>query len=702
MLWETDQNQTFFSKGPDVSSSPMTGTEQAFQEKIAPLQDFFDFSPVGFMSLDPKGRILDANLALSTLLERDPYRLFHRSFYDFVLREDRDILYLHLRKLFKPAPPTPCELRIQRAPNDVHHLLMKSILVSDPKRGVIALSALTDVTDRVQAEETFQRMAETSMDIISLMNSHGRVIYCSRAVETELGYPPQTVVGNPFETFIAASERNLVRKLFKRVLAGRKVENLELHLLSMDGTLVPFEINARANIHHRSAEGVLVFCVARNITARKKSRDELEKSHREKSETLALLEAISKATPIGLGFWDKELRFVWLNQALADFNGLPLEAHLGRKVSEIVPNIEGIANIESQWHRVIESGEPVVDVEIHAETAAYPGEKRYWLENWYPVRLGEETIGIAATVMDITERKQMQEALQRAREQLERKVEERTKELVRTNETLNEEISKRERFEKELKLSTEKILKESTRRKVLATRLVNTIEADRREMGMYLHDQIGQTLTTVKMRLELAREGAEKRDTTVTDELRKIEDALSDILRQMKTVSRQMRPDMLETLGLVPALSALIEAFEQWVPFKIHFHRGTFMGEIDPKASLALYRITQEALTNVAKHAGATEAFVNLIQKENVILLTLEDNGNGFDAEAIDIRTRGHGPLGLLIIRERAELAGGQLSIDSKIGKGTLLAVEIPFHSQNTGTQREAADGREKDQSEQS
>ena len=219
--------------------------------------------------------------------------------------------------------PAPCEIRIQKAPHHVRHFLMKSILVSDARKGVIGLSALMDVTDRVQAEETFQRMAETSVDIISLMNARGRVVYCSRAVEHQLGYPPRTVVDKPFETYIVASERDIVRKLFKGVLAGQKIENLELHLLSVDGTPVPFEINARANMLHRSAEDVLIVCVARNITAHKVYREELEKSHREKSEALALLDAIFDSAPIGLGFWDRELRFVRLNKALADFNGLP-------------------------------------------------------------------------------------------------------------------------------------------------------------------------------------------------------------------------------------------------------------------------------------------------------------------------------------------------------------------------------------------
>ncbi len=198
---------------------------------------------------------------------------------------------------------------------------------------------------------------------------------------------------------------------------------------------------------------------------------------------------------------------------------------------------------------------------------------------------------------------------------------------------------------------------------------------------MYLHDQIGQTLTTVKMRLEGVRKGAEGTNPTVAHELEKTEEALSDIMRQVKTMSRQMRPDMLENLGLVPALSALVGAFEQWVSFKIHLHCGDFKEDPNPNAALGLYRITQEALNNVAKHAEAKEVFVNLIQKENNILLTVEDDGAGFDGEAIDVQSGGQGPLGLLIMRERAELAGGYLTLDSKIGKGTLLSVEIPNRS---------------------
>ncbi|MCF8128086.1 MAG: PAS domain-containing protein, partial [Deltaproteobacteria bacterium] len=617
----------------------MTGADQAFQERIVLLQEFFDFSPVGFMSLDSKGRILDANLALSTLLEKDPYRLMHRSLYDFVLREDRDILYLHLRKLFKPAPPPPCEIRIRRAPDDMRHLLMKSTLVSDPKRSVIGLSVLMDVTDRVQAQGTFQRIADTSVDIIALMNSRGRIMYCSRSVEVELGYQPQAVVDNPLETFIDPAERNLLQSLLKQVLAGGKAENLELHLLNMEGAYVPFEINAQAYMPHRNAEGAVICCVARNIAARKKFRDQLLKNHREKSEALALLDAIFDAAPVGLGFWDRDLRFVRLNQALADINGLAAEAHLGRKVSEILPDLESVANVESQWRRIIKNGEPVENVEICTETPAAPGEKRYWLDNWFPVRIGKETIGLAATVMDITDRKRMEEALHHAGKELEKKVEKRTRDLTGANEALKKEISKREQYEKELTLSTEKILKESARRKVLAARLVSSVEADRRDMGMYLHDEIGQTLTTVKMRLERIRQGAERTHPPVAHELEETEEALSNILRQVKTMARQMRPDILETLGLAPALGALVETFEKWASFKIYLHRGDLKEDPSPDAALALYRIAQEALTNIAKHADAKEVFIDLIQKEKTILLTLEDDGAGFEGEAIDVRT---------------------------------------------------------------
>jgi PAS domain S-box-containing protein len=134
-------------------------------------------------------------------------------------------------------------------------------------------------------------------------------------------------------------------------------------------------------------------------------------AHRQIEEAHALLDTIFTSAPIGLGFWDRELRFTRLNPALAEMNGLPVEAHLGKTPGEVLPNLVDLQQVMETWRQVIETGQPLLNVEINGETPARPGEPRTWLESWYPVKVGQEIIGVGAVVQEITERKRMEEQL---------------------------------------------------------------------------------------------------------------------------------------------------------------------------------------------------------------------------------------------------------------------------------------------------
>ncbi len=135
-------------------------------------------------------------------------------------------------------------------------------------------------------------------------------------------------------------------------------------------------------------------------------------------ESCALLDALFKSAPIGMGIWDKDLRYVFLNRALAEMNGMTIGQHLGKRPDEILPDVDGIRDHMETWRRIIKTGEPVFNVEVSGSTPASTGEKRYWLENWYPVTVGNETIGLAATVVDITDRKRMEYELRESAERL--------------------------------------------------------------------------------------------------------------------------------------------------------------------------------------------------------------------------------------------------------------------------------------------
>jgi PAS domain S-box-containing protein len=126
----------------------------------------------------------------------------------------------------------------------------------------------------------------------------------------------------------------------------------------------------------------------------------------EDREATAVLDAVLEAAPIGIGFWDRRLRFRKLNARLAEINGVAPEASLGKRPDELFPELEGLEQVLESWRKILQTGRPVLDVEIRGKTHANPDEERVWLEDFFPVRLGGEIIGIGGIVEDITERKQ--------------------------------------------------------------------------------------------------------------------------------------------------------------------------------------------------------------------------------------------------------------------------------------------------------
>jgi PAS domain S-box-containing protein len=274
-------------------------------------------------------------------------------------------------------------------------------------------------------------------------------------------------------------------------------------------------------------------------------------------------------------------------------------------------------------------------------------------------------------IVDITGLKQMEEEIRKARDEREFRVREHTAEL-------EVEIEKRKKFEEGLKASTKKIIEEHEQRKYLARRLVDLLEKDRRDVAMMLHDEIGQILASIKMDLEGLETQLE--GSPALERLTKAKDKTLEILRIIRNISSELRPTPLETLGLIPSVRSLVEKTEEYASFHVRFYTKGISDRLGSEKEIALYRIVQEALTNAAKHSGADEVFVNLIRRDAEIVLTVEDNGKGFDYDRVGkIPQSTDSPLGITIMRERATQFGGSFRIESQPGKGTQVMVEIPI-----------------------
>jgi signal transduction histidine kinase len=207
----------------------------------------------------------------------------------------------------------------------------------------------------------------------------------------------------------------------------------------------------------------------------------------------------------------------------------------------------------------------------------------------------------------------------------------------------------------------------------LARRLLEVQEAERRALARELHDEFGQLLTGLRLLLTPggARPGGAA--ATVVEQARGLVD---DLLARVRGLSLDLRPAALDQLGLLPALLTLFERYTDQTGIRVEFRHEGIEGRLDPGIETTAYRIVQEALTNVARHAAVDAATVRVRAADGVLGLQVVDRGRGFDPGAAASRPRSGGLDGM---RERARLAGGRLTIESRPGGGTRLTAELPL-----------------------
>ncbi|MEO8340599.1 MAG: CHASE3 domain-containing protein [Nitrospirota bacterium] len=250
---------------------------------------------------------------------------------------------------------------------------------------------------------------------------------------------------------------------------------------------------------------------------------------------------------------------------------------------------------------------------------------------------------------EITQRQQTEEALLRVHGELDLRIQERTKALVESNEHLRE----------------------------LSHRLMNVQETERRRIAHDLHDEIGQSLTAMKLGLREVNSVLESGSTAslLTDSL----NILDQVIRQVRSLALNLRPSLLDELGLVPALKWYIKGQGERAGWETEYSAYEGNNPLSPEIKITCFRIAQEALTNIARYAEATYVRVTLERQGDRLVLTIDDNGKGFNVEQAKTRARTGSSIGLLGMEERARLVGGEMTITSSPKAGTRLTLNIPL-----------------------
>jgi signal transduction histidine kinase len=217
--------------------------------------------------------------------------------------------------------------------------------------------------------------------------------------------------------------------------------------------------------------------------------------------------------------------------------------------------------------------------------------------------------------------------------------------------------------------------------KALLDRLVNVQEDERRRMARNLHDHLGQQLTALRLNIGSLRDSSRS-----VDDLRCRVDAIDKIAagidRDLDFLAWELRPVALDDVGLNAALAAFVREWSSTQEVPAEFHASRLDApRLVPDIESQLYRIVQEALNNVSKHASAKRVSVLLERREADVILIVEDDGVGFDADAVTGAAGRPGGMGLASIQERAALVGGEVQFESALAKGTTMFVRIPIRT---------------------
>lgn len=261
-----------------------------------------------------------------------------------------------------------------------------------------------------------------------------------------------------------------------------------------------------------------------------------------------------------------------------------------------------------------------------------------------------------------------------------------TKELGASKRELKAEIKRREKLEKTLRASRchhDMLLRESTRLqeqlRFLSHEILSTQEEERKRISRELHDEIASTLSIIHIELSALKQQTTGNSRDLKAKIESSQRLVQDAVDVIHRFARDLRPTALDDLGLIPALHSFTRILSKQSGMQIRLIIFAGVEALDGTTRTVLYRVSQEALTNVAKHAKASQAEISIAKISEAILLRIKDNGKSFNVDRAFYR-KGKKRLGLLGMRERVEMVGGVFTIESVRGEGTIVQARLPAH----------------------
>ncbi len=524
------------------------------------------------------------------------------------------------------------------------------------------------------SEIRYRRLFEAAHDGVLLLDPITCKITEANPFMTKLlGYGRSQLVGKELFEIGLLKDEAASREMFRKLKRSHEVRYEDLPLESKDGRHQ--EVEVVANLYQENGHAVIQ-CNIRDITARKQAEAALRTSEERYrnlfnsiDEGFCVIEMI-----FGKNRKPRDYRFLEVNPAFEKQTGI--HCATGKLIRTIAPNLE--AHWLETYGRVALTGKPV----------RFTNEAKD-LGRWFDIYAfrigGAGSRKVAVLLNNVTIKRQVDESLRVAREglsqyagQLEIRVDERTADLIAANQRLQASVESNLKGKEEYRALY--VESEFTQKKLrrMARQILSAQEDERRKISRELHDEVVQTLVGINVELAALSAAASLGPRALKSKITRTQRLVEKSVLAVHQFARELRPALLDDLGLIPALHAYLKNVAVREKLKIRLTAFARIEEMENARRTVFYRVAQEALTNVIRHARATEVTVSLSHLAGVARMEVHDNGKSFEVPKM-LSAKTNPRLGLLGMRERIEMVGGTLTIDSSPGKGTTVRAEIPL-----------------------
>lgn len=517
-----------------------------------------------------------------------------------------------------------------------------------------------EVEDALRRSENKYRMLHESMnEAFVRVDMTGKLTEFNNTYKNMLGYSEEELHKLTYVDLTPEKWHSLQAKIIEEQVLKRGYSDVyEKEYVKKDGKIFPVELRTFL-ISDEDGQPSAMWAIVRDITERKQAEDALRESEEKyrnlverANDGIIIIqdELIKYANPYIAKLWVGDIQELletpFINYVHPDYLA---------KVGDIYKRRMAGESVVTKYEITIKnkSGEKR-EVELNAGLINYNGK---------PADL--------VIIRDITERKAIEEERAVSNIILQSQVDERQNSKKAISILLEEVTSKRDENARLL----DTVSKRQQQLEILSRELVFIEERERKKFSQDLHDGLGQILTTLKINLDLAVGKAESGNNELQNYLDESTTLCEDAMNEARQLSYALRPSVLDDFGLNAALRMLVAQNQKRINIPIELSLGVDDSRYDPIVETVIYRIVQEGMTNIAKHSKASKAWVQLIRRNSVLALSIIDNGIGFKNEKISETRELH--FGLRNIRERVEFLGGKLYIETGIGKGTEIAVEI-------------------------